>query len=54
MPVDSGDGAHQDGVTAVEPAAIETLPVVFDPHRVLAEQEVVHEFFHRAGTANNS
>ena len=42
--VDTRDCTHQDRPAAVEAAAIQSLPVIFDRHRVLTEQVVVHQF----------
>ena len=38
--VDAGERAHQHRPAAIEAAAVEHLPVVLDPERVLADQEV--------------
>jgi hypothetical protein len=37
--IDAGNRAHQHGATAVEAPAIEQLPYVFDPLRILSDEE---------------
>ena len=41
--VDAGNGAHMDGAAAIEPAAIQDVPVILDQERIFPDQ-VIFQF----------